>query len=382
MKPVTRILASGLLAATLSGCGLWSSPDEIEPAELVDFDAEKEVSVVWSSQVGDGPGEGYHQFAPAIGDTRIFATDAEGDVHAFDRANGDRLWEVELDMRLSGGVGYGFGTVIVASENGEVIALDSDNGAELWRTRVASEVVAQPQVNADLVVVQVINGQVAAFDRVTGEHRWTYDSQIPQLSLRGTSAPVVTPQATLTGFANGKLIAIDNASGNALWEERVALAEGRSELERIVDIDGRPLIYNGTVFVSSYQGRLVALNPYGPRIIWNIDFSSYRSLAAGFGNIYAISADDKIDALDASSSASVWQQPALYYRGLTSPAVIGNTLVVGDTEGYLHFMSQVDGHFVARYNFDSSGIYSDPQVVDNVLYVLSNDGRLSALTLN
>ncbi|WP_432696497.1 outer membrane protein assembly factor BamB [Marinobacterium sp. YM272] len=382
MKSMVRVLTASLLTASLAGCGLWGGPDEVEPAALVDFDAEKNVSVLWSAQVGDGPGLGYHQFEPAIGNSRVFAADNEGEVVAIDQASGEKLWDVELDLPLSGGVGFGFGSVVVATENGEVIVLDATTGEERWRSRVASEVVAQPQVNADLVVVQVINGQVSAFDRVTGEHRWTYDSQIPQLSLRGTGAPVVTDQVTLTGFANGKLLAIDNRSGNAVWEQRIALAEGRSELERIVDVDGRPLIVNGTVYVTSYQGRLVALNPYGPRIVWSRDYSSYRGLASGFGNIYAVSADDKVDAFDAGSSASVWQQPALLNRRLTSPAELNNTVVVGDSEGYLHFMSQIDGHFVARYNFDSSGIYSDPLVVDDVLYVLSNDGRLAALKLN
>jgi len=370
------------VTALLGGCGFWGGETEVEPSELVDFDAEKQVEVLWSTQVGEGPGRMYHQFVPAVGDTNLFAADREGEVVALSRDSGRKVWDVELDMTLSGGIGAGFGVVVVASEDGEVVVLDSATGEELWRARASSEVIAQPQVNAELVVVQVINGQVSAFDRVTGEHRWTFDSQIPQLSLRGTSAPLVTADATLTGFANGKLVAIDNAGGNAVWEQRIALAEGRSELERIVDIDGRPLIFEGLIYVSSYQGRLVALNPRGAQMVWAQEFSSYRGLAAGFGNIYAVSADDGIGALDAGSSASVWHQDALRYRRLTSPATLGDAVVVGDAEGYLHFVSQVDGRFVARYNFDSSGIYSDPVSVDDTLYVFSNDGKLAALKLN
>ncbi|KEA64875.1 Outer membrane protein YfgL, lipoprotein component of the protein assembly complex (forms a complex with YaeT, YfiO, and NlpB) [Marinobacterium lacunae] len=371
-----------IATALLSGCGFWGGESEVEPSKLVDFSAEKQVDVAWSAQIGSGPGTMYHQFVPAVGDVNVYAADSRGEVVALSRVDGRKVWESDLDLVLSGGIGAGYGTVVVASEDGDVVALNAETGEELWRARAASEVVAQPQVNADLVVVQVINGQVAAYDRVTGEHRWTFDSQIPQLSLRGTSAPVLTSNVTLTGFANGKLVAIDNRSGSALWEQRVALAEGRSELERIVDIDGRPLIFNGIVFVGSYQGRLLALNPRGAQVIWAQDFSTYRGLAAGFGNVYAVSADDEIGAFDAGSSASVWHQDALRYRGLTSPVSLGDTLVVGDAQGYLHFMSQIDGHFVARYNFDSSGVFSDPVVVDDTLYVFSNDGKLSALTLN
>lgn len=381
MKRCVQALSALSLAALLGGCGLWGGANEIEPSELVDFAPEKRVDVIWETRVGSGPGFNYHQFAPAVADDYIYAASREGEVVALDRATGGEVWNVELEETLLGGVGAGFGTVIVANEEGEVIALDGRTGEERWRRQVASEVVAQPQVNSDLVVVQVINGQLSAFDRVTGEARWTFDSQIPQLSLRGTAAPVLTPNVTLAGFANGKLIAVDNGSGNAIWEQRVALAEGRSELERIVDVDGRPLIYKGTVFVGSYQGRVLALNPYGAQVIWSQDFSTYRALAAGFGNVYAVSAEDEVSAFDAGNSASVWHQSALRYRRLTSPAVLGNTLVVGDAEGYLHFLSQVDGHFVARYNFDSSGLYSDPVVVADTLYAFSNDGSLVALQL-
>lgn len=381
MKQGLRTLGVLSLTALLGGCGLWGSQSEVEPSELVDFEPEKQVQVIWETGIGSGPGSNYHQFTPAIGDDYVFAASREGEVIALDRASGKKVWTVELEEPLLGGVGAGSGTLVVANEEGEVIALDSRTGEERWRRQVASEVVAQPQVNSDLVVVQVINGQVAAFDRVTGDARWTYDSQIPQLSLRGTGAPVLTAGVTLAGFANGKLVAIDNNSGNAIWEQRVALAEGRSELERIVDVDGRPLIYDGSVFVGSYQGRLLALNPYGARVIWSQDFSTYRGLAAGFGNVYAVSADDAISAFDAGSSGSVWHQDALLYRRLTSPAILGNTLVVGDAQGYLHFLSQIDGHFVARYNFDSSGLYSDPVVVEDTLYAFSNDGSLAALQL-
>jgi outer membrane protein assembly factor BamB len=382
MKSLVRVLLLASAGVALGGCGLWGGSDEIQPSELVEFEAEKQVEVQWQARIGDGPGEAFHQFIPAVGAERVFAASREGVVTALSRESGDELWEVDLDTTLSAGAGEGFGTLVVADESGLVIALDASSGEELWRHTVSSEVVAQPQVNADLVVVQVINGQVAAFDRVTGESLWTFDSQIPQLSLRGTGAPVLTEQVTLAGFANGKIIAIDNRNGMPIWEQRVSSSEGRSELERIADVDGRPLVFNGSVYVAGYQGQLISLNPYAAQITWSQDFSSYRSLAAGFGNIYAVSADDEVAAFDANSSASVWQQSDLRFRQLTSPAVLGTTVVVGDNLGFLHFMSQIDGHFVARYDYGDSGLLSDPVVVDDTLYVLGNDGRLSALKLN
>ncbi|MCP8688150.1 outer membrane protein assembly factor BamB [Marinobacterium sedimentorum] len=382
MNKLFRVLAAGALVVSVSGCSLWSSNDEVEPNELVDFKSERSVDVLWSARVGSGLGKKYHQFAPASDGVRIYANDAEGTVAAFDLATGKEVWEVELETALGAGTGVGPASVVVVTESGLVIALDSSSGQELWRRQVSSEAVAPAQLNRDLVVVQLVNGKVTALDTASGEHRWTYDSQVPSLSLRGTAAPIVAADVTFAGFASGKLAALTNSNGNMLWEQRVAEPQGRSELERMVDIDGRPLLANQMLYVSSYQGRLVAINPFDAQIQWARDSSSYRTPAAGFGNIYVVEANDHVQAYDARSSASVWSQPALENRGVSAPAVLGNNVVVGDVEGYLHFMSQVDGHFVARYRADSEGVVGDMLAINDVLYVLGNDGRLLALRLN
>jgi outer membrane protein assembly factor BamB len=384
MNKLFRILAAGVLVASVSGCGLWSSSDEIEPNELVDFKAERSVDVLWSASVGSGLGKKYHQFAPASDGVRIYANDTQGTVSAFDLATGKRSWTVDLDTVIGSGVGVGVGrsALVVVTESGVVIALDSSTGAELWRKQVSSEAVAPAQLNRDLVIVQLVNGKVTALDASSGEHRWTYDSQVPSLSLRGTAAPVVASDVTFAGFASGKLAALTNSNGNMLWEQRVAEPQGRSELERMVDIDGRPLLTDNMLYVSSYQGRLVAINPFDAQIQWARDSSSYHSPAAGFGNVYVVESNDHVQAFDARSSASVWSQPTLENRRLSAPVVLGNNLVVGDREGYLHFMSQVDGHFVARYRADSKGVVGDMLSINDVLYVLGNDGRLLALRLN
>ena len=219
-------------------------------------------------------------------------------------------------------------------------------------------------------------------DLNTGERRWTYDSQIPRLTLRGTSAPIVAANITIAGFASGKLVAVRNDTGVEVWERLVAAPEGKTELERMVDIDGRPLYVDGVIYIVSYQGRLVAINAKDAQILWSQAASSYRSLASGFGNIYVSETTGFIQAFDQRSSASVWSQTALEYRQATSPVVLGNTVVVGDYEGYLHFMSQVDGHFVSRHKVDSSGLGGDMRVIDDTLYVLTNGGRLAALKLD
>ncbi|WP_420554360.1 outer membrane protein assembly factor BamB [Neptuniibacter marinus] len=382
MKSLCRLAAVSIASILIAGCGFWGDDgEEVEANPLVSFDAEKKVSVLWSASVGSGLGEKYHQVRPVIDGEHIYAADKDGSVFAFDLETGNKVWEVELETTVIGGVGAGFGRVAVANDEGEVVVLSGDDGAELWRANVNSEVSAAAQFNEELAVFQLINGKVIAFDISTGEQRWLYDSQIPRLTLRGTSSPIVASDVTFAGFASGKLVAIDNAKGVAIWESRVALPQGRSELERMVDIDGRPLLVDRMLYVSSYQGRLVAINPFRAQVVWAQDVSSYHSLAAGFGNVYVSEADDAVQAFDRASSASVWRQAELANRGITAPATIGNEVVVADFEGYLHFMSQTDGHFVARHKVDSSGVYGDMIVKDDVLYVLTNSGRLAALSV-
>ncbi len=382
MKNLYRYAGVVVLATILTGCGLWSSDaEEIKPAPLVSFDAEKKVDVMWSFSVGSGYGSQFNQLRPAIDGDKIFATDKDGTVVGLDKATGKKAWQVELNMPVVGGVGAGFGKVAVAGEEGEVVVLSTDDGSELWRANVRSEVTAAAQFNRDLAVFQLINGKVIAFDADTGRRIWTYDSQVPRLTLRGTSSPIVASDVTFAGFASGKLVAINNEQGAVLWESRVALPRGRSELERMIDIDGRPLLVDNMLYVVSYQGRLVAINPFRAQVVWAQDASSYHSLAAGFGNVYVSEENDAVQAFDRGSSASVWRQTKLENREISAPVTLGTTVAVADFEGYIHFMSQTDGRFVARYKLDSSGVYGDMISEDDVLYVLSNDGRLAALSL-
>lgn len=377
-----RIAAIAGLGFVLTGCGMFSSEGTvIEPSPLVDFEAEHSLKPLWSVSLGSGLGDRYHQFSPSIADGAIYAVSAEGDVVAAELENGAVRWRQELDIEVLGGAGAGNGLVVLSSLDGEVIALSAADGSEQWRYQATSEVVSQPQMNAELVVVQQLDGKIVALDVNTGEARWSFDSQIPRLSLRGTSAPIVAADLTLAAFANGKMVAVDNTSGRQIWEQRIALAEGRSELERIVDIDAQPLVYNRLVYTSSYQGRLVAISPADGQVVWARDHSSYRGLAGGFGNVYTVADNGSVQAYDARSSASVWQQDVLLHRGLTAPEVTGNSVLVGDAEGYIHILSQVDGHVTGRYRVDSSGLQSDLLVRENIVYALTNDGRLTALAL-
>lgn len=376
-----RFASIALFSLALSGCGFWGGSEEVQPNKLVDFTAEKKVVVRWSANIGGDLGDKFHQMTPAISGDSIYAASVDGAVSSFNVETGSKLWSVDLDVTLLAGVGAGISNLAVATQSGVIICLDATTGAELWRKQVSSEVVAAPQLNNQIVVAQLINGQIVALDLQSGVQRWVYDSLAPRLTLRGTSAPIVAADVTLAGLDNGKFVALDNESGSVLWEQNVSLAQGRSELERMTDVDGRPLLFENVVYIAGFQGNLVAINPFNAQTLWAKKMSSYHSLAAGFGNIYVSESIGHVQALDARSAASVWRQDQLENRQITAPAVIGNAVAVGDSEGYVHFLSQIDGHFVARYD-TGSRLVGDMKVKGSTLYALTDAGRLLALTLN
>lgn len=382
MKSWIKPLLAITFASLITGCSLWRNSDEVRPAPLVDFTPESSVTTQWSVSIGRGTGEGFHQMQPSIDGDSIYAADDRGVVVALNRHTGERLWTVNLREPIIGGVGSGHGQVVLSTRTGYLVALNANDGAEIWRKRLSTEVTAPPQINRELVVVKQLNGKVIALDRMTGEQRWSFSSQVPALTLRGTGAPLLTADVTFAGLLDGRIVTLDNRNGQVIWDYRVALNEGRTDLERIVNVNSRPIILDDVLYVVGYQGRLLAINPFNVQALWSQTISSYRNLASGFGNIYVSDANSHVHAYDARTGASVWSQTELTHRRLTSPAALGNALVVGDSEGYLHFMSQVNGQFLARHRIDSSGLQSDMLVRDNTLYVHSNSGRLVALTLN
>jgi len=371
------VLALAVLAAGCSSNG----KKELPPAELTQFKEEVALQKLWSRSIGDGQGEKYNLLVPAIENDRIFASDVNGEVYALNRRTGDVVWEKDLDLPVSGAVGVGYGLLTLGTLKGEVIALDSSTGAERWRSRVNSEVLAPPANNGDVVVVQTQDDRLIGLDAATGERRWIYESSPAVLTLRGTGAPVVTNRLAIAGLSTGKVVAVDIQNGVPVWESRVAVPQGRSELERVVDIDGGLLLSGGTLYVSTYQGRVAGLDVESGRVLWQRDASSYVGVAQGFGNVYVSEASGTVESVDERSSSALWSNDSMARRQLSAPEVFSSYVAVGDFEGYLHLLSQVDGRFVGRERIDSDGLRARPLVVDDTIYVFGNSGKLEALTL-
>ncbi|MDP5053392.1 MAG: outer membrane protein assembly factor BamB [Congregibacter sp.] len=374
-----------LMLTALSGCETVSDffemnddEDPQQPAELLDIEQQLNVRKLWSVGIGDGQGDGLYKLQPVLDGDVIYAASAEGEVRAVNRSKGSTVWRQELDIGLSGGVGFYEGSLFLGGSDGRVLRLDAKTGQTLWSSDVSGEVLAAPQGNGRVVVAQTYDGKLYGFDYASGERLWRYDSNVPVLTIRGTSTPILDSGVVYAGFANGRVLAFDALNGTIRWEARVAIPQGRSEIERIVDVDGTMAVVGTELYAASYQGFLVALDTRTGRKIWQRNVSSFYGVSQGFGNVYISEETGTITAFLRNGQGVRWEQPALAWRGLSKPVPVSSYLAVEDFEGYLHLISQVDGEFVARIRPDKNGARADMLSDGNVLYVYTNGGKLIA----
>jgi len=385
MPRIIRGFVTAALLACLSACSTVSDwfdfddeDDPRQPAELVDFKETVKIKKMWSHGVGDGQGVGFYSIQPVLEGDVIYVAAADGDLEAFDKISGKSLWDVELEVPISGGVGVYEDALLLGSSDGFVLKVDANSGEVLWTSPLSGEVMSVPQSNGQLVLVHTLDGKLQGLDFDNGELVWTYDSNVPVLTLRGSCTPLLNGDDAYIGFANGRVLAFDIATGGIVWEVRVAIPQGRSEIERVVDIDGSMTLVGNELYAASYQGRLVAIDVSEGRKLWQHNVSSFSGVSQGFGNVYVADADGTVYAYQRSGQGERWQQPALAYRGLSRPTPVSSYVAVGDAEGYVHFLSQVDGEFAGRVKADGDGVRADMLAEDNRLYVYGNSGDLIA----
>lgn len=368
-----------LMAFFLAACS--TNEHVIQPAKLVDFDKQLKLKKLWSVSVGDGVDDAYLSLKPVISGQMIYVANADGAIISLDREKGKKNWKVNTKRRITGGLAAAYGQVFFGTINGKLVALDAKDGSEQWEAQLSSEILAVPDSNAEFVIAQTIDGQLFGLDRTTGGQLWQFDTVEPILTLRGSSSPKIEQTVAIAGFANGKLAAVDLQKGEPIWEKQVGISKGRSELERLIDLDGGFIVSGRTIFASTYQGRVSAVDLYTGRALWQRDVSSYVGVEEESGNLFIADSSGYLWSLDAETGATQWQQKALEARTLSAPAAINDYIVVGDYEGYLHWMKKGDGEFVARIRVDAQGLRTKPLVREGVVYVYGNGGRLSALTI-
>ena len=372
-----------MVAVLLAGCGIFGGDKDeaLEPKELVDIRETLPVDRIWSAKVGGGTEFLRLALDPAgLGD-RIFAASHDGVVSAWDAASGRRLWRTELETRLSSGPGAGENTVVVAGTNGDVFALRDEDGTLLWRTRVARESLAKPIIADDSVVIHSIDGTLRVLSRFNGEERWSLSEQLPPLTLRGSSTPVVVNRTVIGGFDNGRLIATGLLDGAPRWQIVLSPPSGRSDLERLSDVDGHIAAVGQDIYATSYQGRLAALAAESGQVLWSIEISTHVGVSADDENVYLTTDTGEVIALSRAAGTERWRSDALLRRKPTVPVPFGESVVVGDLEGYVHFFDRTNGSLVARTRVGKGMLSGSPLVHRDRLYVQSESGRLDAFVI-
>ena len=398
---VALVTVLAALLATTSGCSWFQNSggekkEVLKATKLKRISSEVKIKRLWRANVGSGLGRKYIRTQPAILADQIFAADAFGTVVSHDRFTGKRIWKATIgkpagkglkfwDRRdpgfVTGGVGAGAGQVYIGTTSGDVVALSASDGTEQWRIDIGTESVVPPVYDDGRIYIQTIDGRLLAREADSGEAIWAFDSQVPILTLRGTATPIVNDGIVYSGFADGMLMALNGETGERLWGHRVMLPQGRSELDRMVDVDSSPLVVGQLIYAVSFQGRLKAVRLADGRGLWEKETSSYLDLAEGYGQVYVIDEDDKIVAIDQESAEEAWSNSSLLRRSLSSPVAYSNYLLVGDDAGYLHVVAQSDGRFLARTKLDGAGLRSPFTVADGTVYAFGTGGSLTAFEI-
>lgn len=365
-----------LLAGVLSACS--NKPVEIEPTPLARFERQLDVKLVWRRYSGHGRGDMPLRLTPAITEQALYIADSRGKVRAIRRDNRRTIWHRRTGLRIASGLAAGYGTVLLGTRDGEALALSSEDGSQRWQASLSSEVLSRPVTDGERAIFQTQDGRVVALSLADGRVLWRYEEVEPVLSLRGTAAPTIAADRVYAGFANGRVVALELATGTPVWERRVAEPSGRSELDRLVDIDGNLLVEGGGVFSAAFQGRAVVIDQTNGQIYWDYPSSTAEPVASVAGKLIIAGQDGVVIALDQRSGTELWRQPQLTARGLTGVAVQQGYAVVGDAQGYLHWLDPDSGDIVARRFHNRGGFSAALQVRDDILYVVSRDGEVGA----
>lgn len=393
-----------VLTVGLAGVGCQTPAPRIPPTPLTELEGPTlTIEPVWRGVAGEGLSIAFRSLQPELRGERLYTVSPAGELRAYRGSNGNLLWRESLGTRISGGLAAGpDGLLYAGGREGVVVAFDPEARRIRWRQSVSSEVLAAPAVTGDRLIVRTLDGAVRALDRASGQPQWVYHGRVPGLTLRGISAPtpVLEGRLIVLGFDDGRLVGLRGRDGEVLWEVSVALPQGRNELERMVDIDARPLVDTGQgrVFVAAYQSGIVAIELRGGSKIWTQEISTYQDMARDDDRLYAVAEDGIVAAIDQRTGSIMWQQDKLRGRQLTAPTPQSDYLVVADRAGYVHWLRRRDGRLVGRTRipralvsgtgdpidqirsrgFTQERVAIPPLVDGDRVYVVDRAGRLAA----
>jgi outer membrane protein assembly factor BamB len=383
MRITQKLVGVGMLAV-MAGCSTLSSlnpfaskPKGNLPAPLVELKGTMAVRTAWKLDMGKADN---YIFTPAtIGNTLVLAG-ANGSLARVEAANGHQLWRIKAPVGLTAGVGTDGSIIVVGGDKGAVLAFDMD-GKALWTAQASSEVLSSPVVGQGTVVVRSIDNRIVGLDAKNGEKKWTVQRVAPPLTLRIAPGMVVVDKEVIIAQPGGKLLALNLATGAARWEVAVGESRGATELDRVTDIGGAPVLFDHDVCAVSYQGRVGCFDLATGSAKWTKPLSSDVGVSVDQRFVFAVDDKGAVSAFNREGGASVWKNDKLGYRNLSTPVSYGRAVAVGDYQGYIHFLSREDGAFLARAATDGSAITSPPVVAGSNLIFQTQSGTVTAIAV-
>lgn len=374
------------LCVALQGCSkiddyMLGKDNSPKPKELVDIQDRVKVQEKWSVAVGKfSKSKEYLQLRPVIHGGFIYTADASGVVHAVRKSTGRIIWTTQLKHPLVSGPSLGDGYIAVGTNNASLIVLNEATGKQLWQKKLSGDLLSPPVIAHKKIIAKTIDGVVYALNAVDGKQLWTVEHGSPGLVLKASSSPVIKGNLVLIGFSDGKMDAIDIGSGRVIWQRSIAYASGSSDVERLVDIDANPIVEGEVVYLASYQGYIGALSLVNGQFVWRKAGSVYKNMLSADNTLYVSDSRDVLWSINKQNGQVNWKQKVFKARGLTDPVLVGNNLLVGDKTGYLHFVNPHTGELLGRYKA-SSGVIVSPEVIGRTLYVLTDNGMLTQLSV-
>lgn len=365
-----------ILTVALLGCSSNKiKVEQVKPNPLPKLVQAKALVPVFSQSVSATSKEDPLRLRLDVDNGVIFALDPKGEVTAYQGKQ--RLWQQKVSKQgLSSGVEAAEGTVIVGNKKGQLFALDQATGEQKWTAQLSGAILSASLIQAGRVVTLSNDGTVYAHDLATGQQVWTYNLPDVQFSLRGTASPIaLDPRTVLIASSNAYVYALDILTGVPRMQRRVAVSDGRSDVQRLNDIDGDPVVAGQFLVTTSFQGQVTVTDLASQQVLWSEDASSIQRPEVSNNTVYVTQADGKITAYALTTGAQLWQNDSLLNRQLSNPVVLGQDLVVGDLEGVLHLIDPNSGQLIGRSK--TSGEVRSLRVIDGQLYVSTRKGALS-----
>lgn len=380
-KTDMKVILAIFLVSVLGAC---STKDNSQPpASLTKIEEPIDINLLWSFDTRSGRNVAAYQYRPFVLDGQVYTIGSNGVIRNVNPENGATNWRFESELPAIVGLTGFDKTLIATSQEGDVVSfkLDKNGPVELWKSRLSGEIRSLPVIDGNQIFIRTVDGRLTALNLLDGTEIWRASGRVPSLSLTGNSRPVVSQKLVISGFDDGKLVAFDRNTGKTIWEITVSYPDGRTDIERLVDVDAPFVLADGVLYANAYQGRLVAVQLRDGNVLWSREMSSFNEISFDQDALYIIDDNSDLWSIDRRTGSAFWKQDALHARKMTSPLLSDKFIVAGDLRGYLHWFRKSDGAILGRIRPTDNRIFAMPTTWNQIIYTMDKNGFLSATRL-